>query len=290
MTAATIALVAAVCPSVVAPAKGQAPRRKGVTATRPGKIRIAGRDAAEILKMLGGRREDGATDEQLGSYVGAFNTCDRDGDGKHTKKEYIEDGHYLTPRARRGIFRASDNNADGRVTTVEYVLNRILTDEAKRIVQAMDADKNGTVQKAEFLRGSPISDRRLGEQVFKALDTNGDGELLIPEYLRVWGRWARPSVKRQEAKVAARLAKLRPGRPGRPPSVDRIFKIMDRNKDAKLTKAEFRGPKHVFAAADVNEDGFLTRAELTEFRKRRPTTRPGRRDKNAARSQPVRRP
>ena len=26
--------------------------------------------------------------------------------------------------------------------------------------------------------------------MFKALDKDGNGELVIPEYLRVWGRWA----------------------------------------------------------------------------------------------------
>jgi len=27
--------------------------------------------------------------------------------------------------------------------------------------------------------------------VFNELDTDDDGELTVPEYLRVWGRWAR---------------------------------------------------------------------------------------------------
>ena len=36
-----------------------------------------------------------------------------------------------------------------------------------------------------------LEDKDLAEAVFKALDTNGDGELNIPEYLRAWGRWAR---------------------------------------------------------------------------------------------------
>ena len=43
----------------------------------------------------------------------------------------------------------------------------------------------------EFLASGKLKDRKLAKGVFKALDTNGDGELVIPEYLRVWGKWAR---------------------------------------------------------------------------------------------------
>ena len=42
----------------------------------------------------------------------------------------------------------------------------------------------------EFLASGKLKDRKLAKE-FKALDTNGDGELVIPEYLRVWGKWAR---------------------------------------------------------------------------------------------------
>ena len=44
--------------------------------------------------------------------------------------------------------------------------------------------------------------------VFDALDTQRDGTITIPEYLRVWGVWARPNYKAQEAAIAARLKKM----------------------------------------------------------------------------------
>jgi hypothetical protein len=160
------------------------------------------------------------------------------------------------------------------------VLNRIITDEAKAIVSKTDADKNGKVTRDEFVKGSPIKDRKLAAAVYDALDTSGDKVITIPEYLRVWGGWARPNYKAQEAALAKRLAKLakdkKPGKPGKPgkggkpaggpPSVDRVFKIMDGNKDGKLTKAEFRGPAFVFTGADKNKDGIVTRKELETFR------------------------
>lgn len=174
------------------------------------KITVGGRDILEILDMLNARRDAGATDKQLVSYSRHFDRSDSDRDGKHSEKEYIEDGSFMTPQARRGIFGAADNNADGVVTRVEYVLNRVITDEAKGIVQRTDADRNGRIVRAEFVSGSPL-DKHLAAAVFDALDTSGDGTTTIPEYLRVWGGWARPDYKAQEAALAARLEKLRTG-------------------------------------------------------------------------------
>ena len=172
------------------------------------KVTVGGRDVLEILNMMDAKRDAGATDEQLVSYSRHFDRCDSDRDGKHSKKEYIEDGIFMTPQARRGIFGAADNNADGVVTRVEYLLNRIITDEAKGIVQRTDADRNGKIVKTEFVSGCPPKDKHLAAVVFDALDTNGDGTITIPEYLRVWGVWARPNYKAQEAAIATRLANL----------------------------------------------------------------------------------
>jgi hypothetical protein len=208
MTACAIVIIAV---AMTAPARDAAKPKSRYTG---GKIEIAGRNILDILKMLGAKRGDGVSDKQLTAYVSHFNRSDPNRDGKHSKKEYIEDGKFMTPQARRGIFGAADSNADGVVTRVEYVLNRIITDEAKGIVQRTDADRNGKIARAEFVSGSPLKDKPLAGAVFDALDSNSDGATTIPEYLRVWGKWARPNYKDQEAKIAARLAKL--GRGDRP--------------------------------------------------------------------------
>jgi Ca2+-binding EF-hand superfamily protein len=239
--------------------------------------------------MLGAKREVGASDEQLRSYANHFDRTDLNHDGQHSREEYVERGGYMTPQARAGIFRAADNNADGVVTLTEYLLNRIITDEAKGIVQQTDADKDGQVTRAEFVERSPVGDMALSRAVFDALDTSGDGMITVPEYLRVWGDWARPNYKAQEATLAARLAKLgqgrdgstsgkpvRGGRPaGGPPSVEHMFQVMDRDQDGELSKAEFRGPSHVFTAADKDKNGRVTRAEMEAFRARTGKGRPG---------------
>ena len=55
----------------------------------------------------------------------------------------------------------------------------------------MDADQNGKLTDFEFFKAGKIKEQNLAEEIFLALDTNDDKELIIPEYLRVWGKWAR---------------------------------------------------------------------------------------------------
>jgi hypothetical protein len=144
---------------------------------------------------LGAKGRAGVTVRQLETYRRIFGFIDANGDGQHSKKEFIEDGRYLTPTARAGIFRASDANSDDIVTVVEYVDNRIITDEAKAIFEDMDTNDDGTLTKKEFLDSGKIKDEDLAKAVFAALDSDGDGETVVPEYLRVWGRWARSGRK-----------------------------------------------------------------------------------------------
>ena len=160
---------------------------------------------AEILMKLGAKLEKGTSSRELDGHSRQFDRTDADRDGKHTRKEYVDGGRYLTPRARSGIFRAADGNGDGVVTKAEYILNRIITDEAKRIVQGMDDDRDGSVERAEFLKHSAklLSDPRLAGQVFSALDPNNDDVTLVPEYLRVWGKWARAGRQSAEKRIAA---------------------------------------------------------------------------------------
>ena len=48
-----------------------------------------------------------------------------------------------------------------------------------------------------------------------------------------------------------------------PPSTEELIKMMDSNKDGKLSKDEAKGPlEKDFAKIDTNKDGFLSQAEL----------------------------
>ncbi len=172
---------------------------------------VGGAKASSVLEKLGARMERGVTAEKRADYGRHFSLIDKDGDGRHSKVEYIEKGNYLTPQARRGIFNAADADGNGFVTKAEYILNRIITDEGKAIMQAMDDDGDGAIQTGEFVKHT--SDRLRNEErakhVFGALDTDGDGEIRIPEYLRVWGKWARAGRKPAAERIVSVEKRLR---------------------------------------------------------------------------------
>lgn len=183
----------------------------GWLALADGQLRIGGTDVVTILQKLGAEMEQGATHQQLEGYSRSFDRIDRDRDGRHSKVVYVENGRYLTLPARAGIFTAADNDKDGFVTKAEYILNRIITDEAKLIVQTMDEDKDGTVRRNEFIKNVMMENKELAEQVFEALDVNRDDKLSTPEYLRVWGQWARVGQPTAEQRISARTrTKLSP--------------------------------------------------------------------------------
>ena len=152
---------------------------------------IGGLTPEKILVQFGYRGAKGVPQDQIKGYKRVFGFMDRDGNNKLSVKEYVDDGRYMDRQARAGIFLASDANHDATVTEAEYIENRIITDEAKQIFHSMDADSDGRVLKQEMLRHGMINDVNLADAVFTSLDTDANGELVIPEYLRVWGSWAR---------------------------------------------------------------------------------------------------
>ncbi len=286
---------------------------------RSAPIRIDNHPAIEILRKLGATLETKISLTELNGYLNSFDRTDPNRDGFHSKEEYIEQGRYMTPQARAGIFRAADGNSDGVVSRSEYVLNRIITDEGKNIIQGMDDNQNGLVEREEFTKHTTklFADLRLAEKVFSALDVNNDGGIPIPEYLRVWGQWARADQQSAEKRIEQRQVDLakssgktgsalsstrvipparnpgfgRPaggpptGRPAPgngPPSVDVVFQRFDRNRDGKLQKAEIPTAVQQFILpADTNGDDVVTKEELQASRQRqRPDRRPAGRDEN----------
>ena len=242
MTAAAISAVAFALIHVLPKASpGQEERLRQAP-----KIEVAGKPAARILELLGAKLEDKATRRQLGEYSSHFDRMDRDGDGRHSKTEYIDEGGYMTPQARRGIFNAADNDKDGFVTKAEYVLNRIITDEATTIVQGMDDNKDGAIQRQEFIEHTTerLSSAEPARQVFAALDTDGSGEITIPEYLRVWGKWARAGRKSAEDRIAARWSELDRSSESPTPRIN----LEERRERAKQLRPRLEALKNRFKA------------------------------------------
>ena len=263
-----------------------------VTATMLMQANVSGQDSsadeermvgdtpvAVVLERLGAKLEDALTPQQREGYLRVFRLVDRNNDQRHSKGEYVENGNYLTPDSRRGIFYASDSDHDGFVTQAEYLLNRIITDEAKVIVQAMDDDNDGTIQSAEFLKHATakLGSANLARDVFAALDGNTNGEIVVPEYLRVWGRWARAGRMSAEERVAEVLqpteGESRPRdeerrsgpRPGFAPPGNKIFDALDANQDREISADEIKNAIAALKKLDANKDGKLTQDELISF-------------------------
>jgi Ca2+-binding EF-hand superfamily protein len=249
-------------------------------ATYAKSIRPEGFKLGTPLDPLGAKMEAGVDLQKIEGYSRFFDFTDKNNDGRHSKVEYVDNGKYLNPQSRAGIFNASDNDRDGCVSRAEYVLNRIITDEAKTIVQAMDANKDGKVERTEFIKHA-MPDKKLAAQVFVDLDTDRNGILHIPEYLKVWGIWARYDRPSPEKRISARKAELeksnqekassrptdlteRPGGPpfGRSGLADHLMQY-DANKNGKVELEELSG---LIRDADRNKDGALDRKELNSIR------------------------
>ena len=179
-------------------------------APRTKSLLVANVPVAELLKRLGAKMEHGTPASELNHYSFQFQIDDRNRDGKQTRQEYVDQGRYLTAQARSGIFQAADSNSDGVVTKDEFILNRIITDEAKRIVGRMDDDRDGYVEEPEFIAHATrlLGDAKLAAACYAALDRNRDGEILTYEYLRPWGQWARSGQPPASKRIAARRAAL----------------------------------------------------------------------------------
>lgn len=146
----------------------------------------------QIMSYMQAKFERGFTADQIAGFRIIVGRLDSDGDGHLSLDEYAKNTHFRNnPRGTRGFFGAADMNRDGLMSANEYAWQRIITDEARKFYFAMDADNNRRVTRGEFLKNSIVRDRVIAEKIFQGLDTNGNGELILPEYLPVWGRWAR---------------------------------------------------------------------------------------------------
>ena len=190
-------------------------------APRTKSLLVANVPVAELLKRLGAKMENGTPVSELNHYSFQFQIDDRNRDGKQTRQEYVDQGRYLTAQARSGIFQAADSNSDGVVTKDEFILNRIITDEAKRIVGRMDDDRDGYVEEPEFIAHATrlLGDAKLAAACYAALDRNRDGEILTFEYLRLWGQWARSGQPPASKRIAAMRKAL--AQPAKPPAEEK---------------------------------------------------------------------
>jgi hypothetical protein len=109
---------------------------------------------------------------------------------------------------------------------------------------ALDANHDGSVNKAELQAAQTRAIQLRLQAEFKQLDTNHDGQLSYAEF------------------AAAARANV---------NADQLLQRLDSNHDGKVTADEFRAPQlAAFAAIDANHDGVLTPAETQAYAKAHP--------------------
>lgn len=158
--------------------------KMGVTLTAP-----------QIMTVMQIKLERAVSADQILGFKRIVTRLDLDKDGKLSFKEWTEhhsapNSHfYNNPAGINGFFVGADLNGDGFMTSDEYAWQRIITDEAKRIYFAWDKNRDRRVTQDEFLRNVVVRDEIIAEYIFRRLDTNSNGALNLPEYLRVWVGW-----------------------------------------------------------------------------------------------------
>jgi len=70
------------------------------SAARSDLSKVGNVPVADVLRRLGAKLEQGTGAKELDRYLSHFDRTDPNRDGKHTRKEYVENGRYMTPQAR----------------------------------------------------------------------------------------------------------------------------------------------------------------------------------------------
>lgn len=190
---------------------------------------------------------------------GQFTALDRDGNAYLDAGEFTPAGGQL-----QAEFAAADADKDGKVTLDEVLAL------AKRQQQFLVSNVRGRPASADDLGFSVLdadSDRRLslremqGAAVrLKHLDADGDDRLTGAEMPRTLIVHLERGLSQQAAPQPARRGpSSTPASPAK--SGPSWFDRMDSNADGDISPREFLGTPDQFQELDVDQDGFVSRAE-----------------------------
>ncbi len=150
----------------------------------------------QIMTHMKIKLEKGVSQKVLIGFRDIVRRLDLDGNGELNLHEYAKNPHFQgNPRGTRGFFGAADKNRDGQMSLHEHAWQGIITDEARKIFFALDRDRSRHISRNEFIQNKNKSSKGIIEKIFIAFDTDGNGDLSLPEYLRKWSLWARNGRK-----------------------------------------------------------------------------------------------
>ena len=148
-----------------------------------------------------------------------------------------------------GGFASLDANHDGTITHAEWKGNDIA-------FAMQDANGDGVLSGSELQpKASPAVEDPA--TTFAKLDSNHDGRLVRTEWTGDPADLALLDHNRDGAVTRDEFLNLDREK-GR---LDRLFRTLDKNKDGRVTKAEWPGTK--FDSLDHNHDGIVTREEFS---------------------------
>jgi Ca2+-binding EF-hand superfamily protein len=130
--------------------------------------------------------------------------------------------------------------------------------EGNAFIHDYDADHDGSVSRAEFDAGRTTR--------FKATDTNGDGWVSEDEYVAEYSARLEEQLKSfdrgEEKKVEERQRQIR--------QTHVRFGVLDKDKDARMTKAEYDvSGARAFAEQDDDKDGKVSATDVAATAARR---------------------
>jgi len=139
----------------------------------------------------------------------------------------------------------------------------------------MDADKNGSVSKSEFVGARPkdVSEER-ASKMFGKLDDKNTGSISFDQFS------AAGAARRTSGNAMSAVMQLPQGGPGgKGPDASEMFSKMDGDDDGKVTKSEFMSSRpddmnaematKLYTSIDTDGTGSFTEAQFADSMKSR---------------------
>lgn len=174
------------------------------------------------------------------------------------------------------LFDRADLDRDGALSVKEF------SDVRERRMAAVDADRDGGVNREEFLAAERKAAERRRTRIFKRFDRDGDGEISRAEFA---ARGSRAVAKARRSGAFTRIDRNGDGKISGAEFIaaaskraerrsERVFRSLDKNRDGVISRAERdAGTRIFFGRIDLNGDGKVTSAELREARAKWRATR-----------------